>query len=124
VGALLTLADTTFEERDYRLAIKLYERALALNDKLSLPHFRLGQAYKYLRERGKAIRELETALSLGLSGRSEYKAHKMLGYEYKDQRNNAKAISHFRDYLKLQPHAADKDEIETQIRRLGGRVSN
>lgn len=123
-GALLTLADTTFEERDYRLAIKLYERALALDDERSLPHYKLGLAYKYLRERDKAIREVEKALSLGLGGRSEYKAHKMLGYEYKDKRSNAKAISHFKSYLKLLPNAADKDEIETQIRRLGGRVSN
>jgi tetratricopeptide (TPR) repeat protein len=124
VGALLTLADTIFNEGDYELAISLYERALTQRKDLANAHYRLGLSHGYLSNRSRAIREFEKAISLGLKGRAATDARRKLGYQYRDSGNRARAVKHFQAYLKLMPDAGDKAEIEGEIRRLGGRVPN
>jgi len=46
-------------------------------------------------------------------------AHRELGYTYKDLKDNQKAVEHFREYLKLNPKAPEKEELEAWLTVYG-----
>ena len=118
LGALLSMGDTLFDERDYERAVVLYDRALKQRDDLSLAHYRKGQALIYLKQTQEAIREIERAHALDLK---EAKSHEELAFLYRDVGNSGSAIRHFKTYLSMEPKAPNRKEIEKQIVRLGGR---
>jgi tetratricopeptide (TPR) repeat protein len=116
-GALVALADTFFDERKYKQAVELYDRALEQNDQVAYVHYRLGLAYRFLKKRSEALRSLQEAIDLGIK---DPKVHRIMGFDYRDIGQSGKAVGSFKAYLAQRPDASDKKEIEKQIRRLGG----
>jgi predicted Zn finger-like uncharacterized protein len=118
-GALVALGDTFFDERKYPQAVELFARALKQNDEVAYVHYRLGLAYRFLKQRDEALSELERAIALGLK---EPSVHRLLGFDYRDLGQSGRAVASFKKYLELSPDASDEKEIEAQIQRLGGRL--
>lgn len=46
-------------------------------------------------------------------------AHRELGYTYKDLNDKPKAVEHFNEYLKLNPKAPEKEELEAWLKVYG-----
>lgn len=102
-------------EKDYREAVLKYERAISLNPKstdalMAMAWIRLAQNYA-----SEAIELYNRALR---EDKNNPEIHKQMGFAYKAAGQRALAKEKFEDYLKLSPAAADKDQIEAQIRNL------
>lgn len=102
-------------EKDYREAVLKYEKAIGLNPKsvdalMSMAWIRLAQNYasESLELYNRALREEP--------GNPEI--HKQMGRAYVAAGQRALAREKFEDYLKLNPAAPDKDQIEAQIKSL------
>lgn len=102
-------------EKDYREAILKYEKAISLNPKsvdalMAMGWIKLAQNYanEALELYGRALRE----------DKSNPEIYKQLGLAYKAAGQRALAKEKFEDYLKLNPVAPDRDQIELQIRNL------
>ncbi len=102
-------------EKDYREAIFKYEKAISLNPKsvealTAMGWIKLAQNYasEAVELYGRALRE----------DKNNPEIHKQLGLSYKAAGQRALAKEKLEDYLKLSPGAADRDQIETQIRNL------
>jgi tetratricopeptide (TPR) repeat protein len=102
-------------EKDYREAIFKYEKAISLNPKsvealTAMGWIKLAQNYasEAVELYGRALRE----------DKNNPEIHKQLGFAYKAAGQRALAKEKLEDYLKLSPGAADRDQIETQIRNL------
>jgi len=102
-------------EKDYREAVLKYEKAIGLNPKsvealMSMAWIRLAQNYasESLELYNRALREEP--------GNPEI--HKQMGKAYVAAGQRALAREKFEDYLKLNPGAVDKEQIEAQIKSL------
>jgi tetratricopeptide (TPR) repeat protein len=102
-------------EKDYREAILKYEKAISLNPKsvealMAMGWIRLAQNYanESIELYNRALRE----------DKANPEIHKQMGLAYKAAGQRALAKEKFEDYLKLSPGAADRDQIEAQIRNL------
>ncbi len=120
LGALLALADTLFDERDYERALKLYDQALEQNSELALANFQRGLALSLLGRQGDAVRAIERAVSLKLPNKRQAAAHEKLGFLYKASGNRGQAVRNFKKYLELLPDAPNRKDIKKEVRRLGG----
>ena len=102
-------------EKDYREAVVKYEKAISLNPKsvdalMAMAWIRLAQNYA-----SEAIELYNRALK---EDKTNPEIHKQMGFAYKAAGQRALAKEKFEDYLKLNPVAPDKDQIEAQIRNL------
>lgn len=102
-------------EKDYREAVLKYEKAISLNPKstdalMAMAWIRLAQNYA-----NEAIELYNRALR---EDKNNPEIHKQMGYAYRAAGQRALAKEKFEDYLKLNPVAPDKDQIEAQIRNL------
>lgn len=102
-------------EHDYREATLKYEKAISLNPKsvdalMALAWIRLAQNYasEAIEIYGRALRE----------DRNNSEIYKQMGLAYKAMGQRALAKEKFEDYLKLNPAAADKTQIDLQIKNL------
>ena len=101
--------------KEYREAIPKYEKAIALNPKatdalMSMAWIRLNQNYtsESIELYNRALKEDPTNPTI----------HKQMGDAYRAAGQRALAKEKYEDYLKLNPVAPDKDQIETLIRNL------
>lgn len=102
-------------ENDYREAVVKYEKAISLNPKaidalMAMGWIRLAQNYasEAVELYARALREDKT----------NAEAYRQLGLSYKAAGQRALAKEKFEDYLKINPGAPDKEQIEMQIRAL------
>lgn len=102
-------------EKDYREAIVKYEKAISINPKsvdalMAMGWIRLAQNYanESIELYSRALREDKTNADI----------HKQLGLAYRSAGQRALAKEKFEDYLKLNPAAPDREQIEAQIRSL------
>ncbi len=102
-------------DKDYHTAIEKYEKAISLNPKsvealMAMGWIKLAQNYtnEAIELYGRAMRE----------DKSNPEIHKQIGFAYKAAGQRALAKEKFEDYLKLSPGAADRDQIEAQIKNL------
>ena len=102
-------------EQDYREATLRYEKAISLNPKsvdalMALAWIRLAQNYasEAVEIYGRALRE----------ERNNPEIYKQMGLAYKAMGQRALAKEKFEDYLKLNPTAPDKGQIDIQIKNL------
>lgn len=101
--------------KEYREAIQKYEKAISLNPKstdalMSLGWIRLNQNYA-----NEAIELFNRALKEDPTNPA---IHKQMGDAYRSAGQRALAKEKYEDYLKLNPVAPDKDQIESLIRNL------
>jgi tetratricopeptide (TPR) repeat protein len=101
--------------KDYREAVIKYEKAISLNPKsvdalVSMASLRLSQNYA-----NEAIDLLTRALREDISNPTIYK---IMGDAYRAAGQRALAREKYEEYLKLNPVAPDKDQVEAQIRNL------
>ena len=102
-------------EQDYREATLKYEKAISLNPKsvdalMALAWIRLAQNYA-----SEAVEIYARALR---EERNNPEIHKQMGLAYKAMGQRALAKEKFEDYLKLNPTAPDKGQIDIQIKNL------
>ncbi|MGZ3807698.1 MAG: tetratricopeptide repeat protein [Bacteriovorax sp.] len=102
-------------EKDYREAILKYEKAISLNPKsvealMAMAWIRLAQNYG-----NEAIELYNRALK---EDKGNPEIHKQMAFAYKAAGQRALAKEKFEDYLKLSPGAADREQIEAQIKNL------
>lgn len=114
-AAYFIVGEVARTEKDYREAVLKYEKAISLNPKstdalMAMAWIRLAQNYanEAIELYGRALRE----------DKNNPEIHKQLGFAYKAAGQRALAKEKFEDYLKLNPVAPDKDQIEAQIRAL------
>jgi tetratricopeptide (TPR) repeat protein len=101
--------------KDYREAVIKYEKAISLNPKsvdalVSMASLRLSQNYA-----NEAIDLLTRALREDISNPTIYK---IMGDAYRAAGQRALSREKYEEYLKLNPVAPDKDQVEAQIRNL------
>ncbi len=114
-SAYFIVGEVARTEKDYREAVLKYEKAISLNPKstdalMAMAWIRLAQNYA-----SEAIELYNRALR---EDKNNPEIHKQMGYAYKAAGQRALAREKFEDYLKLNPVATDKDQIEAQIRNL------
>ncbi len=102
-------------EKDFREAILKYEKAISLNPRsvdalVAMAILKLQQNYA-----NEAIDLLLRALKEDMTNPQ---IHKLLGDSYRAAGRRALAKEKYEDYLKLNPTASDKDQIESLIRSL------
>jgi tetratricopeptide (TPR) repeat protein len=114
-AAYFIVGEVARTEKDYREAVLKYEKAISLNPKstdalMAMAWIRLAQNYanEAIELYGRALRE----------DKNNPEIHKQLGFAYKAAGQRALAREKFEDYLKLSPVAADKDQVEREIRNL------
>lgn len=101
--------------REYREAILRYEKAISLDPKsvdalVAMAGIRISQNY--------AKEAIELLLRALRQEQSNPLIHKLLGDAYRAAGQRALAKEKYEDYLKINPVAADKDQIESYIRNL------
>lgn len=102
-------------EKDYREAIFKYEKAISLNPKsvdalMAMGSIRLAQNYA-----NEAIELFNRAMK---EDRTNPEIYKQMGLAYKAAGQRALAKEKLEDYLKISPGAADREQIEAQIKIL------
>lgn len=114
-SAYFIVGEVARTEKDYREAVLKYEKAISLNPKsidalMAMAWIRLAQNYA-----SEAIELYNRALR---EDKNNPEIHKQMGFAYRAAGQRALAKEKFEDYLKLSPGAADKEQIEAQIRSL------
>ena len=114
-SAYFIVGEVARTEKDYREAVLKYEKAISLNPKsidalMSMAWIRLSQNYA-----NEAVELYNRALR---EDKNNPEIHKQMGYAYKAAGRRALAREKFEDYLKLSPGAADREQVEAQIRNL------
>ena len=102
-------------EKDYRDAILKYEKAISINPKsvealMAMGWIKLAQNYS-----NEAVELYNRALT---EDKTNPEIHKQMGNAYKAAGQRALAKEKYEDYLTLSPGAADRAQIEAQIRAL------
>lgn len=101
-------------------AIATFSRAIYLNENDASAHNDLGDAYRQGEQYEKAQRSFEKALGL----RVDYSAaHFNLGLTYGALGSQKAAAVHFREYVRLQPKASDRAQVEIWIQELDSESS-
>lgn len=102
-------------EKDYKEAVVKFEKAISLNPKsidalMAMGWIRLAQNY--------ANEAIELYHRAQKEDKTNPEIYKQMGMAYKAAGQRALAKEKFEDYLKLNPGAPDRDQIEAQIRFL------
>ena len=112
--ARLSEREGTFDEAlRSRASLPTTREVGRLTNELAETYYDLGVAYTELRAYSKAIDAYEKSVTLNpASGQ----AHAHLGLLYKQVRHDPdKASRHLHTYLRLNPHAADREELEALL---------
>ncbi len=99
----------------YRESVQSFEKAISLNPKSADPHMSLGWIKLNQNQIAEALELYSKAQRLEPSNPIVYRE---LGNCYKAAGQRAVAKEKYQDYLKLNPGAADKEEIEKKIKNL------
>ncbi|MDQ6788218.1 MAG: tetratricopeptide repeat protein [Acidobacteriota bacterium] len=83
-NSLVAEGDTSFQQKNYRVAIDKYTQAIALVPNLAKAHFWKGYAHYYLKEFDQAIPEMDTALAQGYTPLDVYRVRFFLHYQQKN----------------------------------------
>jgi len=106
-----------YAQKRFMTSGKMMEKALRAYDKDPVPHFWIAKvAMDAEGDPEKAIQHLEKAIALD---RDYGEAYRELGTAYYMASDRKKAIAAYQRYLKLEPNAPDRDQIEASIEELG-----
>jgi len=116
---VLNNAIKDYELKRYQLAKAGFERVIEVAPKDYAAHYHLGNVY---REFGRTAAELEKAISeyvRAIENKPDYApAYRELGLAYYKKRNYQVAIAALEKYLKLDPEASDRKQIEYYLKEL------
>ena len=90
--------------------------ALKQNDQSAIAHFYYGRALAYLGRFDEAVKELDTAITLG--GDQMKEAHRYLGAIYHARGDDKRAITELETYLRIAPKADDAEPVRQLIQQL------
>jgi tetratricopeptide (TPR) repeat protein len=90
--------------------------ALKQNDQSAIAHFYYGRALAYLGRFDEAVKELDTAITLG--GDQMKEAHRYLGAIYHARGDDKRAINELETYLRIAPKADDAEPVRQLIQQL------
>jgi predicted Zn-dependent protease len=106
-----------YGEKRFMTSEKMMEKALRAYDKDPVPHYWIAKvAMDAEGKPDKAVEHLEKAIELD---RNYSEAYRELGTAYYMAGFRSKAIAAYQRYLKLEPKARDRSEIEASIEELG-----
>ncbi len=100
----------------YGEAVPLLRKAIALNEQSAVGHYFLGQAYANLGLFDQAEKELLLSIQIGREEMKE--AHRILAIIYNSKGAPALAAAQLETYLKLNPTAADREQLRETIIKL------
>lgn len=112
------LGNAYYKQMNYPGAIGEYKKAVAIDPLHYMAFNNLGVLYSTAGKASEAVTYFGRTLSI----KSDYApAHRNLGIVYESKlRNPAKAVFHYREYLKLRPNAQDRALVKTWISMLRG----
>jgi superkiller protein 3 len=113
--ASVVLGELSYKKKDYREAIANYEKALNLNPKsvdalIALGVIKLNQNH--------GSQALDLLMLASKYDKNNPEIAKQLGFAYKAAGQRSQAKDQFEIYLKLNPGAADRADIEQVMRAL------
>jgi tetratricopeptide (TPR) repeat protein len=113
----IALADCKTKLGRHAEAVTLYRRVLQADPK------QVGLYYKIARAQHEATGLREAMSWYEQAAREEPSnamPHYYMGFAHKERGRAAKAITEFREYLRISPNALDRQDIEREIEDLGG----
>jgi predicted Zn finger-like uncharacterized protein len=117
VALLAKVGNGYFKSAQYQKAIDAYQRHLKADPAAPNEQYQIGAAYDGMGKKKEAIAAYKEST---LHDVANAKAWESLGYDYKDLGKNKEAAGAFRQYLKLNPKAEDRKEIESELEGMSG----
>lgn len=116
VALLAKIGNGYFKSGQYAKAITAYQRHLEADPAAPNEHYQIGAAFDGMGKKKEAIAAYKESTQRDAANA---KAWESLGYDYKDLGKNKDAAAAFKQYLKLNPQAEDRKEIESELDGLG-----
>lgn len=113
--SFVMLGDVAKAQREFREAFNLYEKALSLNPKCVDALLAMGSIKLSQNHGSEALDLLLLALK---HDKNNPEISKQLGFAYRAAGQRSQGRERFEDYLKLNPGAQDREQIEALIRSL------
>jgi tetratricopeptide (TPR) repeat protein len=116
LAAVIALGNAYFDSGQWNEAIRLYERALAINPRSADVHTDMGTAYRNMGRSDRALAEYRRALELEPGQMdARYNLGVVYAYDVKDYR---RAIAIWNQVLRLDPNYPEADAIRAAIAKF------